>query len=73
MIEILKQPGLFMTTISHSLIGKLDSSIIDVLSALNGIANDLEIPFYVVGATARDILLQHAHDIPSTRSEGTKW
>ena len=68
MIEILKQLGLFMTTISHSLIGKLDSNIVDVLSALYEIANDLEIPFFVVGATARDILLQHAHDIPSTRA-----
>jgi len=68
MIEILKRQGLFMTTISHSLIGKLDSNIVDVLSALNEIANDLEIPFFIVGATARDILLQHAHDILSTRA-----
>ncbi|BBO70678.1 hypothetical protein DSCA_46080 [Desulfosarcina alkanivorans] len=68
MIEILKQLGLFMTTISHSLIGKLDSNIINFLSALNEIANNLEIPFFVVGATARDILLQHAHDLPSTRA-----
>ena len=57
-----------MTTISHSLIGKLDSNIVDVLSALNEIANDLEIPFFIVGATARDILLQHAHDILTTRA-----
>ena len=57
-----------MTTISHSLIGKLDSNIINFLSALNEIANNLEIPFFIVGATARDILLQHTHDIPSTRA-----
>lgn len=57
-----------MTTISHNLVGKLDRNIVDALSAVDELAKDLEIPFFIVGATARDILLHHAHDIPSTRA-----
>jgi len=57
-----------MTNISYNLIGRLDREIVNLLSAIDKMAEGLSIAFFVVGATARDILLQHAHDIRSTRA-----
>jgi predicted nucleotidyltransferase len=57
-----------MTTISHNLIGKIDEKTVAILSEIDTIARDLKLAFFIVGATARDILLQHAHDIHSTRA-----
>jgi predicted nucleotidyltransferase len=68
MTAISKLQVLFMTTISHNLTGKIDGDTITIISSINEIAHEMEIPFFIVGATARDILLQHAHDIHSTRA-----
>ncbi len=57
-----------MTTISHNLTGKIDERTVALLSEIDTIARDLKLPFFIVGATARDILLQHAHDINPTRA-----
>jgi predicted nucleotidyltransferase len=57
-----------MTAISHNLIGKIDSDIIDILFSIDKVSRDIRIPFFIGGATARDILLQHAYDIHSTRA-----
>jgi predicted nucleotidyltransferase len=57
-----------MTPISHNLVEKLDGNIVNILSAIDAIADEMDIPFFVVGATARDILLQHAYEIHSARA-----
>ncbi len=57
-----------MITISHNLIGKIDEKTVAILSEIDTIARDLKLPFFIVGATARDILLQYAHNIHSTRA-----
>jgi predicted nucleotidyltransferase len=57
-----------MTTISHNLTGKIDERTVALLSEIDTIAGDLRLPFFIVGVTARDILLQHAHDIHPVRA-----
>lgn len=57
-----------MTNISHNLTGKIDEKTIGLLSEIDTIAQDLKLTFFIVGATARDILLEHAHDIHTTRA-----
>lgn len=57
-----------MTTISHNLTGKIDKKTVALLSEIDTIAWDLKLTFFIVGATARDILLQHAHGIHTTRA-----
>jgi len=57
-----------MTSISHNLTGKIDKKTVALLSEIDTIARDLKLAFCIVGATARDILLQHAHGIHTTRA-----
>jgi predicted nucleotidyltransferase len=46
----------------------LDPVTLHILSMVNGVSTDLEIPYIVVGATARDLLLFHVFGIPITRA-----
>ncbi|RJQ65649.1 MAG: hypothetical protein C4519_27600 [Desulfobacteraceae bacterium] len=57
-----------MTTISHNLIGMIDEKTVAILSEIDTIVRDLKFAFFIVGATARDILLQHAHGIHPSRA-----
>ncbi|MBT8340289.1 MAG: hypothetical protein HKP58_03785 [Desulfatitalea sp.] len=57
-----------MTLISHNLTGKIDKKTVALLSEIDAIAQNLKLAFFIVGATARDILLQHAHGIHTTRA-----
>ncbi len=57
-----------MTIISHNLTGKIDEKTVTLLSEIDVIARDLKLAFFIVGATGRDILLQHAHGIHTTRA-----
>ena len=57
-----------MTSISHNLTGKIDEKTVAILSEIDAIARDLKLAFFIVGATARDILLQHANGIQTTRA-----
>jgi predicted nucleotidyltransferase len=57
-----------MTNTSHNLTGKIDEKTVVILSEIDAIARDLKLAFFIVGATARDILLQHAHGIHTTRA-----
>jgi len=50
------------------LTGKIDKKSVTILSEIDRITDKLQLPYFIVGATARDILLQHAHDIHSTRA-----
>jgi predicted nucleotidyltransferase len=57
-----------MTSISHNLTGKIDEKTVAILSEIDTIARDLKLASFIIGATARDILLRHAHGIHTTRA-----
>lgn len=54
--------------ISKDISNKLDPSIVGVLIDVAEVATSLGIPFFVVGATARDIFFQHLYGVPTTRA-----
>jgi len=56
-----------MSNISFNLSGKLDSSLVEVLRVVNEVAISLRIPFFVIGAMARDIVLEYCHSVRSAR------
>jgi len=56
-----------MTSISFNLSGKIDPILVNVLRIVKKEADALGFPFFVVGATARDILLEHCHAKRSPR------
>lgn len=56
-----------MSNISFDLSGKIDEQTVAALSTIKRIADSLEIPFFIVGATARDFLLKHRYGIESPR------
>jgi len=57
-----------MTNISYDLTGKIDKKTVAVLLEIDRIAGRLGLAYFIVGATARDILLQHGHGIHTTRA-----
>jgi predicted nucleotidyltransferase len=56
-----------MSNISFNLSGRLDSSLVEVLGVINEVANSLSLPFFVIGAMARDIVLEYCHSVRSSR------
>jgi predicted nucleotidyltransferase len=68
MIATSKRQKLSMTITSQNLTGKIDEKTVVLLSEIDTIAWDLKLAFFIVGATARDFLLQHAHGIHTTRA-----
>jgi len=59
-----------MKTISLDLSGKIDQQKIEALLTIKIEADILNIPFFVVGAFARDIILKHCYDIIPRRMTG---
>jgi len=57
-----------MKNISLDLSGKISELSIAILRDINRVATKLNLPFFLIGATSRDINLQLAHDIPTTRA-----
>ncbi|MGC9324483.1 MAG: nucleotidyl transferase AbiEii/AbiGii toxin family protein [Desulfomonilia bacterium] len=57
-----------MTDISFNLSGKIDPLLSEVLSLVSREAARLNIPFFIVGAMARDIVLEHCYKLPPRRS-----
>ena len=57
-----------MTNILHNLTGKLDGPTVSLFKDIDQITRSLGIPFFVVGATARDIFLEHIHGIKPQRA-----
>jgi len=47
--------------------GKIDQKTVEALSIVKRIADSLNIPFFVVGASARDLILEFCHHIKSPR------
>lgn len=56
-----------MTSISYNLSGRIDPLLVDILRAVHQEATLRGMLFFVVGATARDIVLNHCHAIRSYR------
>ncbi|MBC8413575.1 nucleotidyl transferase AbiEii/AbiGii toxin family protein [bacterium] len=56
-----------MSKILFNLSGKIDTDTVDVLRNLKEVADSLSIPFFVVGATARDFILEHCYGISPRR------
>jgi len=48
--------------------GKIDSTMVEIFGAIAKAAESLNTPFFVVGATVRDIILQCGYGIPTTRA-----
>jgi len=59
-----------MSNISFDLSGKIDRQTVEILAAVKKMADPLGIPFFVVGASARDFILKHCYGIePKRRTE----
>lgn len=56
-----------MRSISFNLSGKLDPFLVELLRVVSKEASSLGILFFIVGATARDIVLEHCHAIRPVR------
>jgi len=48
-----------MTNISHDISKTIDPITVEILEIVNRAANELSVPYFLVGAKARDILLHH--------------
>lgn len=57
-----------MTVKLLNLSGKIDNLTIAILSAIARVADLLSIPFFVIGATARDIILTHGYNLRTIRA-----
>jgi len=56
-----------MKTILCDLSGKIESSKIGALLELTKVANGLDLDFFIIGATARDIVMEHFYKIKAPR------
>jgi predicted nucleotidyltransferase len=59
-----------MTSILFNLSGKIEKPIVEALYLLKGIADSFGIPFFVVGAFSRDLILKHGYGIEPRRKTG---
>jgi len=57
-----------MATISKDISGKIEEPVVDVIAMINTVAGQLGIPFFLVGAKARDIFFSALFDIPTQRA-----
>lgn len=56
-----------MSNILFNLSGKINQKTVDALSVVKSIADSLNIPFFVVGASARDFILENCYGIKPGR------
>ncbi len=59
-----------MTSILFNLSGKIEKPAVDALYLVKRVADSLNIPFFVVGASARDLILKHCYGIEPPRKTG---
>jgi predicted nucleotidyltransferase len=59
-----------MTSILFNLSGKIEKPIVDALYLLKRVAESFSIPFFVVGAFSRDLILKHGYGIEPRRKTG---
>lgn len=48
--------------------GKIESALVEAFDAIASVASECSIPYFVVGATARDIILSYGHGIAIKRA-----
>src|SRR4030067_2143630 len=56
-----------MSSILFNLSGKIDQHTVEALSIVKKVADSMNIPFFVVGASARDFILKHCYGIEPPR------
>ena len=56
-----------MSSISFNLSGKISLFLVDILRVVSQEASSLGILYFIVGAAARDIVLEHCHAIRPVR------
>lgn len=56
-----------MNNISLDISGKIDKIHIDAIFEIKKMADSLKIPFFIVGASARDFILEHLYNIQAPR------
>jgi predicted nucleotidyltransferase len=56
-----------MSNILLDLSGKIDQQTVTTLSIVKKVADALHIPFFIIGASARDFILKHCYGIESRR------
>jgi predicted nucleotidyltransferase len=59
-----------MTSILFNLSGKIEKPAVDALYLVKRVADSLNIPFFVIGASARDLILKHCYGIEPLRKTG---
>src|SRR5512147_210948 len=59
-----------MTSILFNLSGKIEIPIVEALYIFKGIADSLGIPFFIVGAFSRDLILKHGYGVEPRRKTG---
>lgn len=57
-----------MTSFSIDISNRIDHGRISILRNIKEVAEELNIPFFVVGAFARDLIFEHIHRIPAPRT-----
>ena len=57
-----------MKNILVDLSGKISETSVSILIEIEEVSTSLDIPFFIVGATARDIILEHQFDINTRRA-----
>ena len=57
-----------MKNISQDLSGKISETTVSILREIEKVAAKLKFSFFIVGATARDIILEHQYDIKAARA-----
>ena len=48
--------------------GKIDIFTVELFETISNVAVSINVPFFVVGATARDMILTHGYDIQTIRA-----
>ena len=48
--------------------GKIDKYSLEIISSVEKVTNSLGFPFFIIGATARDIILEHIYNKPVYRA-----
>jgi len=56
-----------MNNILIDISGKIDPEEVSILRSIKEVAEEFNIPFFVVGAFARDVIFEHIHRIPAPR------
>lgn len=57
-----------MSNTSLNISGKIDSATVGLYKSVSEAADDLEVPFVVVGASASDIVLHYGHEAQIQRA-----